>query len=113
VFHFISVNGDTYSCFSHPCDFMEGEKEEIELSALLFDDSQPQLVEDSNSKCFLIQSSENNWSYEGVGKVIALNPLILDFNGLAIDLDGEIENLKLDKGDFVKLTIGRLDGSQS
>jgi hypothetical protein len=107
------VNGNIYTCFSYVCDFNEGGKQSMELSALVFDENKPPIVKTDKVVCHLTQKGEDLWSYQGVGKVISLSPLLVDFDGIVVDFDDEIETDKLILNCFVELNIGRLDGARA
>jgi hypothetical protein len=106
-----TFNGYTYTFFSHPCDFEVGEKETLELSGLVFNDLKPRIIRDENIDCFLSATNRDTWSYRGIGKVISLSPLLIDFNGIIVDLDDEISDTDLAVGNYIEVDIGRLDGT--
>lgn len=106
------ANNKEYQFFSHPCHFKEGYIDSIELSGLIFDDIKIQILEDKIVNCFLETKDSDNWAYNGIGEVTSLSPLIIDFNGIQIDFEDEIEKEKLSIGMHIELEIGRLDGSK-
>lgn len=99
-------NGNTYSFFSHPCDFKIGGNESMELSALVFGNPKSRIIYDKNVNCFLKVKNNDDWSYHGIGKIISLSPLLIDFDGIVIDLEDEVNSSDLSVGLYLELDIG-------
>lgn len=106
-----TFNGNKYSFFSHPCDFVLGKKKTIELTGLVFNDAKPRIICDENVDCFLSETNNDTWSYRGIGKIVSISPLLIDFNGIVVDLDDEITDIDLSVGNYLEVDIGRLDGT--
>lgn len=103
-------NGNSYTFFSYPCDFKEGQESTVELSALIFDNKKTQIIWDKKVSCYLSVTNMETWSYHGIGKIISKSPILIDFDGIIIDFEDEIHDTNLSVGSYIELDIGRMDG---
>jgi hypothetical protein len=104
---FISNKGNIIEAFSYDESFVLANNIQIELSSLdegINWDAQKYVSD--NSEIYLKQIE--NWKYEGIGRVINLNPLYLDFQDFILKTENFINDESL-KGKLIYYKINRLD----
>jgi hypothetical protein len=103
--------GNTYIAFAFP----ELEEEwidkniEVEISCLeLGDLCWEDIFNGNKDKQKKLVKSNRDWSYEGYGQIISINPIVVDFGDLELEL-GEWTHDERVVGEYIYWKIDRLD----
>lgn len=107
---FFELGTGKYWAFCHPCVFCEGEERYVNIDFLYLEDISWETMFSSNidEKMKLVQSSNDRDSYYCYGKVIHINPIVVDCGDIQFDL-GEMTNDNKVVGSWIYFIISRLD----
>lgn len=101
-----TVNEQKYSAFGDHIDCREGTEINADISHIGDTPWEERFSRNQERKQCLIKTGE--WSYDGYGKIISINPVIADFGNINLDL-GKFTHDNRVIGEFVYEKIIRLD----
>lgn len=104
---FEGKNGDSVRAFSHGTEFIVGAEIDVEIESL-FDDVSWDVTFSGNSNKEIKLVRKGDWSYEAYGKVLSINPVVIDFGEFELNTGNWTNDSKV-VGEFVYWKIERLD----
>ena len=107
----LEINGNMYKAFYFGEDFTPGQVVTVEFGHLDLDDEfdwDATFNQNEYKECKLIPRDNNEWSYTGYGKIIAINPVVADFGDIKLDLGDWTNDLKV-IGQYISWEIQRLE----
>ena len=103
-----SVNGTEYNAFSQDTDFPVDDYADVIFSHIAGGPNSWEKIFSKNEQKEKKLISTNEWSYEGYGEIISINPIKADFGDIVLEL-GEWSNDERIIGEFIYWEISRLD----
>ncbi|MCD4784350.1 MAG: hypothetical protein K8T10_11065 [Candidatus Eremiobacteraeota bacterium] len=102
-----SIADKNFYAFSCCSDYKVGEIIEVELSQIEagFDWEETFSRNNQKKKCLI---NIGNWSYDGYGQIISINPVVVNFGCFPLEL-GDWTNDKRVIGEYIFWKIDRLD----
>ncbi len=100
------VNDKKYSAFGDHIDCAEGIEIDADISHIGDTSWEEKFEKNKDRKKCLIKTG--NWSYEGYGQIVSINPVIADFGDMKLEL-GEFTHDNRVIGEFIYEKIARLD----
>lgn len=98
-----------YWAFCHPCLFHEGEERLVGLDFLYSEETWEAMFSNNmNEEMKMIPSSHDRTRYECYGKIIQINPVIVDCGEIKFEF-GEMTHDDKVIGAWIYFTISRLD----
>ncbi|MBN1184642.1 MAG: hypothetical protein JXB49_20280 [Bacteroidales bacterium] len=105
---FKGKNGGLIDAFSYGENFTIGEIIDIALSSISADVDLKYILSENKEKQILLVRSNNDWEYEGYGRIISIDPVIIDFGEFELDTGSWTDDKGI-IGEYVYWKINRLD----
>ena len=102
-----SIAGNSYYAFGTKDDFISGEVAEVDFDHLEGNMSWEERFS-RNSKKEKSLTHTGNWSYDGLGIIVSINPVIADFGDIKLDLGYFTHDPRV-IGEYIYERIERLD----
>ncbi len=102
-----SIEGVKYSASSFGYDYKVGSKLEVEFDHISDETTWEERFNNNfeKKKCLI---KTGNWSYDGYGQIISINPVVANFGQIELEL-GDWTNDKRVIGEYIFWKILRLD----
>ena len=104
---FIGKNGGIIQAFSYGTEFNIGEKIKLELDSMSAE-LEWEIIFSENREKEIKLEQKGDWKYEAYGKILSINPVIVDFGEFELDT-GNWTNDKKVIGQYIYWKIDRLD----
>lgn len=107
------INNHDYSAFFHGNTFPIGETIIVDLTYLAFPLGWETIFHENMYKELKLEkNTDSEWHYNGYGKVLSINPVIIDFGDIKLEPDISSNDSQI-IGEYVFCNIERLEISRS
>jgi hypothetical protein len=109
---FETESGKILEAYSYDSDFIPGEICEVDIFHL----SDPNvgwevIFKENPEKVNALVKANNDWDYYGYGRIVSINPIIIDFGSISLDAGNWSQDDQI-IGEYIYWKIDRLDISK-
>ena len=105
----LTVDGSEITAFCHPCGLQEGQTFAVTFDGLEADESVDSILSGNPSgDRRLVPTGSSAWSYEALGRIKSVRPLIIDCGVIDLELFARFRDERL-VGAYIRVGIHRLD----